>query len=121
MGLSIAESQATLDARFPTTGATDYVGYSENGSTETSNLARTAIGATGWASATSADPSVKSNNGTVTSADATGGTTITHAAIFSASTGGTQRTDWQALATSRTLAAGDRLEFDAGDIDITLT
>ena len=48
-GLTTAESQLTLDARFPTSAATDYVAYSINGSSEWANLARTAVGATGWA------------------------------------------------------------------------
>lgn len=60
-GLTTAESQATLDARFPTTGGTDYIAYSANGTSETASLARTSIGATGWAAATAADPSVKAN------------------------------------------------------------
>ena len=69
-GLTNAESQATLDARFPTTGATDHIAYSTNGTSEFGGLARTAIGATGWAAATSADPSVKANANALTSAAA---------------------------------------------------
>lgn len=122
MGLTIAESQATLDARFPTTGATDYVAYSVNGSSEWANLARTAVGATNWAAATSADPSIKSNTGAMTSAAvATSGGTVTHFAIYSASSGGTQRTDWQALDNSRALSVGDQLNWAAGALDVTLT
>ena len=37
-GLTTTESQATLDARFPTTGATDHVAYSANGTTEFSGM-----------------------------------------------------------------------------------
>lgn len=120
-GLTNAESAATLDARFPTSGATDYVAFSENGTSESAILARVAIGATGWAAATVADPAVKANAATVTTAAATGGGTITHAAIFSASTAGTQRTEWQALATSKTVAAGETISFSAGKIKVTLT
>lgn len=120
-GLTNAESQATLDARFPTTGGTDYIGYSTNGTSETGIMARTAVGATGWAAATSADPSVKANANTLTSAAASGAGTITHAAVFSASSGGTQRTDWQALGASRTVAIGDSLQFAAGAAQVTLT
>lgn len=120
-GLTNAESQATLDARFPTTGATDYIAYSTDGSSEFGDLARTAVGATGWAAATSADPSVKANGGTLTSAAATGSGTVTHFAVFSASTGGTQRTDWTALGSSRAVASGDRLEWAAGALQVTLT
>jgi hypothetical protein len=122
MGLTIAESQATLDARFPTSGATDYVAYSINGTSEWANLARTAVGATNWASATSADPSVKTNTGAMTSAAvATSSGTVTHFALYSASTGGSQRTDWQALDNSRALSVGDQLNWAAGALDVTLT
>ena len=120
-GMTNAEAKATLDARFPTTGGTDYVAYSVNGTSEWSGLVRTAIGATGWAAATTADPSVKANAATITSAAATSAGTVTHAAVFSASTGGTQRTDWQALAVSKTVASGDFLQFVAGAVQITLT
>ena len=52
------EQQAILDARFPTSGGSDYVAWSANGTSETGLLARTAVGASGWAAATAADPSV---------------------------------------------------------------
>ena len=119
-GLTQAEAQATLDARFPTTGGTDYVAYSANGTSESAALARTAVGATGWASATAAQPSVKSNSVVLTSAAASSGATITHFAIYSASTSGTQRTDWTALAASKTLATGDKLEWAIGTLQVTL-
>jgi hypothetical protein len=122
MGLTIAESQSALDNRFPTSGATDHIGYSTNGTSEFANLARTPIGATGWAAATSADPSVKANNAALTSAAVvTAGGTITHFAIYTALTAGTIRTDWQALNTSRTLAVGDQLSWAIGACQITLT
>ena len=60
-GATNAEAAATLDLRFPTTGATDYVAYSVNGSSEYAGLVRTAVGATNWGAATVADPSVKQN------------------------------------------------------------
>lgn len=128
-GLSNTEAQATLDLRFPTTGAGDFVGYSINGTTEFAGLARTAIGATGWAAATAADPSVKANANALVSAalsTATTGATISYA-VFSASTAGTQRTDWQPLLDTAgnprtfTLAAGDQLTHAVGAIKITLT
>lgn len=120
-GLTTTESKATLDARFPTTGGTDYIAYSTDGSTEFTGLARTAIGATGWAAATTADPSVKANATALTSAAATSGGTVTSFAIFTASTGGTQRTDWTALTTARTLATGDQLAWAIGAVSVTLT
>lgn len=121
MSFTIAESQATLDARFPTTGATDHIAYSANGSSETGSLARTAVGATGWAAATAANPSVKSNANVLTSAAASGSVTVSHFAIYTASSGGTQRTEWQALTTPRALLSGDKLEWAVGELDITLT
>ena len=120
-GLTTTESQATLDARFPTTGGGDFVAYSTNGTTEFAGLARTAIGATGWAAATAADPSVKANANALTSAAASSGGTVTHFAIYSASTAGTQRVDWTALSASRTVATGDQLTHAIGAIAITLT
>lgn len=121
-GMTTAESAATLDSRFPTSGATDYIAYSTNGTSEWSGIARTAIGATGWASATAADPSVKANNGTIVSANASEAGSPSHYAIFTASTNGTQRTDWTAFTGgAKTLAIGDNLKHEAGDISVTLT
>lgn len=120
-GLTNAEAAATLDARFPVSGATDYVAYSANGTSETSSLARTSVGATGWAAATVADPSVKANANTLTTAGASGSVTVTHFAIFSASSGGTQRTDWTALAASKTLALAETAKWAAGALQVTLT
>jgi len=122
MGMTIAESQATLDQRFPTTGATDYIAYSTNGSSEWANLARTAIGATGWAAATAADPSVKANANVLTSDTVTSaGGTVTHYAIYDAVSGGNQRIDWEALDASRALSVGDSVQWAAGECQITLT
>lgn len=120
-GFTNAESQATLDARFPTTGGTDYIAYSVNGTSEFAGLARTAIGATGWAAATSADPSVKANANALTSAAASSGGTVSHYAIYSASTAGTQRTDWTVLTASKTVATGDQLAWAVSACQVTLT
>lgn len=121
-GFTNAESKSTLDVRFPTSGATDYIAYSTNGSSEFANLARTSVGATGWSAATTADPSVKANANVLTSAAVvTSGGTVSHFAIFDASTSGTQRTDWTALAASKTLAVGDKLEWAAAALAVTLT
>jgi hypothetical protein len=92
-----------------------------NGTSEFAGLARTAIGATGWAAATSADPSVKANANALTSAAATSAGTVSHFAIYSASTAGTQRTDWTALSSSRTVAIGDTLSWAIGSASVTLT
>lgn len=120
-GLTNAESQATLDARFPVTGGSDYIWYSTNGTSEFAGLARTAIGATGWAAATSADPSVKANANVLTSAAATTAGTVTHFAVGPGPTGGVARTDWTALTTPRTLAIGDQLQWAVGAASVTLT
>ena len=122
MGLTISESQAALDNRFPTTGAVDHIAYSVNGTSEFANLARTPVGATGWSAATAADPSVKANSGALTSAAVvTAGGTITHFALYTAVTAGTQRTDWQALTASRVLAVGVQLSWAIGALQVTLT
>jgi hypothetical protein len=120
-GLTTAEAQATLDARFPVTGGGDYIAWSTDGSSEFTGLARTAIGATGWAAATNADPSVKATASALTTAAATGAGTVSHFAIFSASTGGNQRTDWTALSASKTVDVGDQLTAAVGTISVTLT
>jgi len=121
-GLTPALQQQVLDSAilFPTTGATDHIAYSANGTSETASLARTAVGATGWAAATAATPSVKANNAVLTTAPATGPVTVTHFAVFSAATAGTQKTDWTALITSRTLAVSDSAQWAAGALQITL-
>jgi len=121
MGLTIAESVETLDVRFPVTGGADHIAYSADGTSETASLARTPIGATGWAAAISADPSVKANAGTLSTATASAGVTLTHFAVYSALTAGTQRTEWQALTAPRTLASGEGTSWAAGALQITLT
>jgi hypothetical protein len=121
MAISQASRQAALDFLFPTTGSTDHIAYSTNGTSEAAVIARTAIGATGWAAATAASPSVKSNGSALTTAAASGAGTITHFAVFSASTAGTQKTDWTALGSSRTVASGDVLTWAVGALDIELS
>lgn len=120
-GLTNAEAKATLDARFPVAGGTDYVAYSTDGASEFAGIARTAVGATGWAAATDADPSVKANANVLLTDEATEAGTVSHFAVFSAGTGGTQRTDWTALTSPRTVAVGDQCQWSAGALRITLT
>lgn len=120
-GMTQGESQATLDARFPTTGASDWIAWSANGTTEFSGLARTAIGATGWAAATAADPSVKANANALTTAAASGAGTIGWFGVYTASTAGTQRIDWTPLTASKTVAIGDQLSIAIGALGVTLT
>jgi hypothetical protein len=128
-GLTTTEAQATLDSRFPVTGAADWIAYSVNGTSEFAGLARTAVGATGWAAATAADPSVKANANALTSAAATATTTnaTIYWAVYSAATAGSQRTDWTALtdnagaARTFSLAVGDQLTHQTAALKITLT
>lgn len=119
-GFTQAYQQTVLNWAFPTTGAADFIAYGTNSTTETTVVARTAVGATGWSSATNATPSVKANANALTSAAATGAATLTHFAIFDASTAGNQKTDWQPLASSRTVATGDTLQWAAGALQVTL-
>ncbi|HET8537693.1 MAG TPA: hypothetical protein VFL73_10995 [Solirubrobacteraceae bacterium] len=125
-GLTNAESAATLDARFPTSGGTDYVAYSENGTSESAKVGRHAVGASGWAAATVADPSVKANAVGLSSPAATTAGTISHFAIFSASSGGTQRTEWKTITKDgvdapKTVAIGDSITWAVGKLQVTLT
>lgn len=119
-GLTQARQQAVLDLEFPTTGGTDHIAYSANGTSESGALARTPIGATGWAAATAATPSVKANNAALTSAAASTGATITHFAIYNALTTGTQKTDWTALSASKAVTTGDQLTWAIGACAVTL-
>jgi hypothetical protein len=113
--------QQALDNVHPTSGGTDHIAYSTDGTSEFGGLARTAIGATGWALATAATPSVKANNAGLTSAAATGAGVVTHWAIYSASTSGTQKTDWTAFTNgSKTLAVGDSITWASGAAAVTL-
>jgi hypothetical protein len=114
-GLTQARQQAILDSEFV---AGDFIAYSANGTSETASLARTAVVA--WTSATAANPSVKSNSGALTSAGATGAVTVTHYAVYSASTAGTQKTDWTALAASKTLAINDTVSWAIGALTVSL-
>jgi hypothetical protein len=83
--------------------------WSENGSSETANLAATAAT---LKAATNADPSVKATDGALESATASGACTITHFAFADVSD--VLQTTWNALDTSRTLAIGDKLTIADG-------
>ena len=121
-GLTQAYQQLVLDSTtlFPTSGATDHIGYSANGTSETASLARTPVGATGWAPATAATPSVKANNAILTSAGASAPVVVTHYATFTALTSGAQKTDWTLLDSSRTLGIGDTVQWAIGTCKQTL-
>lgn len=72
-----------------------HIGYSTDGATECSIMARTAVSSLGgWTTPTAANPYEPSNASAGESAAATGGGTITHYAGFSAATAGTRHTVW---------------------------
>jgi len=119
-GYTQAYQQTVLDWAHPVSANGDYIGWSLNGSTETSLLARTFVGATGWAAATAATPSVKANNAILTSAAATGAGTVGYFAVFNASTAGVQKTDWQALDNARAIDVGTTLQAAVGALKVTL-
>ena len=63
----------------------------------------------------------------LTSATASAAFTASHYAIYSASTGGTQRTDWQTItaadfttAAPKALAIGDQLQWAVGACRVTM-
>ena len=121
-GFTQSQDQSILDTKFPTSGATNYIMYSETASspyTESANLARTPIGATGWSAATAAKPSVKSNNTALTSAGATAACTIYAVAIADAATGGNQIVDWQALGSPITLNVNDQITWAINALQVT--
>jgi hypothetical protein len=91
------------------------------GGTEVSGnaYARTA---TGTMSVSGTSPTNCTNSVAIEFPAASGGNwgTITHVAIFDASTSGNML-GWASLTTSRTINDGDILRIPAGDLDITLT
>ena len=91
------------------------------GGTEVSGSAyvRTATGAM---TVSGTSPTNCTNSAAIEFPAASGGNwgTITHVAIFDASTGGNML-GWAALTNSRTINDGDILRVPAGDLDITLT
>jgi hypothetical protein len=78
--------------------------------------------ATGTMSVSVTSPTNCTNSAAIEFPAASGGNwgTITHVAVFDASTTGNML-GWAALTTSRTINDGDILRIPAGDLDITLT
>jgi hypothetical protein len=78
--------------------------------------------ATGTMSVSGTSPTNCTNDAAIEFPAASGGNwgTVTHVAIFDASTAGNML-GWAALTTSRTINDGDILRVPAGDLDITLT
>ena len=97
MPLTAARAAAGMDTAL--TGTT-HVQWSENGTSQSSNVAGTALpGTPKLSAATSANPSVKANNGALTSAGASAGCTIGYWAFAEGATGGTLDTGWNPLGT----------------------
>ena len=91
------------------------------GGTEVSGSAYVRM-ATGTMTVSGTSPTNCTNSAAIEFPAASGGNwgTITHVAIFDASTSGNML-GWAALTTSRTINDGDILRVPAGDLDITLT
>ena len=113
-----AGQQFILDAAFPTGSTAHAVGWSTNGTSQWSGLARTAIG--NYAAATATNPSLKSNSAKLTSAASTAAGTVTHYAVFTATSGATQLSVWKPLTAGVAVALGGKLEVDAGDLDLSV-
>ena len=115
-GFTTAFARTTLDAAIVDG---DVILWSENGSSETTHVAGTAVA--GWDASTDADPTIRDNTSALESAACDADSiTITHFSIFD-TTGATQKTDWTALTAPRTLDTDDTLTVAAGAIDVTLT
>jgi hypothetical protein len=116
-GLTQARQQAILDAEFV---SGDYYMFSANGTSETANMPRVAVGS--WTAATAASPSSKGNTGALVGGAATGAVTVSHWAVISASTGGTQKTDWHPVngGTPKAYAIGEQPTIAAGAFTVTL-
>jgi hypothetical protein len=91
------------------------------GGTEVSGSAYARV-ATGTISVSGTSPTTATNSAAIEFAAASGGNwgTVTHAAIFDASTGGNMLA-WAPLTTSRTINDGDVFRIPASSLTITLT
>lgn len=110
----------------------DYIGYSANGTSEASAvMTRTKMNADNasgaWSTAVAGAPSTKANAQALTSPDAIGPGTLSHSAVFSAVSGGTQKTDWEELLDPNTgdplpraVVAGDNITHAVGEVVVTL-
>lgn len=109
MALTNAALQAALDAAL--TGVT-HVEWSENGSTVSSNVAATAVT---MESATITGGYCRKGidvaSPPLLSATAAGACTITHFRFTTASSGGTAKTNWNALDSSIVLASGGQISL----------
>lgn len=107
MAFNTTRMAAGMDAAAATI---THVAWSENGSSESSNVARTAVSVT---SATTANPSVIANDDDIESAEASGACTITHFA-FHDGTGPV--TTWNELDDPVVLLEGGKITAAAGEL-----
>jgi GTP cyclohydrolase III len=115
-GFTTAFARTTLDSAIVNG---DKVAWSENGTSQSAHVAATAIAA--WDASTNADPALRKNTAAVDSAACDADSiTITHFAVYD-SAGTTQKTDWTALGSPRTLMTGDKLTIAAQAIVVSLT
>lgn len=125
-GFTQAIHQGILDgAAYSGLADTNYIAYSENGTSESAYLARTKMNANdssgAWDAATAANPSVVGNTQALTSPACSGDNkTFTDWCVYSAATNGTQITRWTNFDTSRTLSTGGKLEHAAQDLKVQL-
>lgn len=112
MALSTARMAVALDSGL--SGVT-HVWWSENGSSETAKVAKTSVT---LKSATVANPSVKSNNGALSSAQASSSGTISH---FGFGTSSTLYTSWVQLTNSVVLAQNGTISVADGALAERLT
>jgi hypothetical protein len=116
--LTTVRKKAMIDYELATGGAHTHIGYSINGTSETSIVARTPISRLGgWSTPIAASTYAPANASAGDSDAANGGGTVTHYATFSALSGGTQLTDWIATTDpDPVLVTGGKLTHAAGAI-----
>lgn len=107
MSLTTSRMAAALDEAL---SGVDAVLWSEDGSSESSNVSSTSVSLT---SATDADPSVKENDSQIISDGASSSCTITH---FAFEADGERVTTWNELDNSKSLDTGDKLVSEAGEL-----
>lgn len=92
-----------------------------NSGTEASGINYARVQHNSWAAASDASPSEISNDGAIEfSEPGSGGWgTVSHFALFDASTGGNML-GYGALSNSKTIEAGDYVMFKSGDLVVTL-
>lgn len=111
MSLTTDRMAAALDEALKNAS---HVQWSEDGSSESSNLERTSVTLT---SASDGDPSEVSNDGQIETDAASGDCTITH---FAFSDDDTRLTTFNELESSRELKTGDTLIADDGNLTESL-